>query len=159
MSAQGGLPMWLQWAWGLAGVFAFFGAIGYVLLIFWPYLRWTRAMMLRSFELGKETAEILEKIEQRVGPLVGELESLAKRGKRIMDELESELGIEKFKVDPITGKSTPIKSPTAKPGRISEIGAAVERIVKWLDPEGDPEPGEGAGELAEDDPVALRTRT
>ena len=150
--------MWLQWAWGLAGVLAFGGAIIYILGIFWPYLRWTRAMMQRSFELGLETAEILEKIEQRVGPLVRELESLVKRGKRIMDEIEPELGIEKVKVDPITGKSTPVTVPGAKPGRLSKIGASVERIVKWLDPEEDPdrEAGQGADELEEDKEFTAR---
>lgn len=151
MSAQGGLPMWLQWAWGLAGVLAFFGAIGYVLFIFWPYLRWTRMMMLRSFELALQTAKLLSAIEEKSGPIVDALEVLINRIKGILDKIEPELGLDRPWVDPITGKGRPSTRSTTPPGRIGKILGALERIVKWLDPEDgtNGEPSQGAKELDE----------
>ena len=150
--------MWLQWAWGLAGVFAFFGAIAYVLCIFWPYLRWTRAMMVRSFELALRTANLLATIQERIGPLIDAIETLVNRIKRILDEIEPELGIEQKWVDPITGKGRAVTSSSAKPGKLGKIIGGLERIIKWLDPATDPEPTNGSDELAEDDPIALRIK-
>jgi hypothetical protein len=64
MSVQSQIPSWLQWAWAIAGLVVAVGGLMWTLLILWPYIRLTRAVMTESLRLSRATAEALARLER-----------------------------------------------------------------------------------------------
>lgn len=86
MSAQHALPMWLQWAWGLAGCLAFVGALVWVFAIFWPYIKWTRKVMKKSLDLGNETATLLRDFQHEAAPVLKDGREVVQEVKRLIEK-------------------------------------------------------------------------
>lgn len=81
------IPSWLQWAWAIAGLGVAAGGLVWILFIFWPYLRWSRRMMIRSFELASDTSKVLERIKLEVSPLIEDAASAIYEVRRMVHDV------------------------------------------------------------------------
>lgn len=73
MSTAQNLPQWMQWAWALAGTSMLILAVVWALFVFWPYLRLTKKVMLRSLELSEKTADHFTKLQDELKPILEKL--------------------------------------------------------------------------------------
>lgn len=81
MNLQTALPPWLQIAWACAGVATLLGGFIWIMFIFWPYLRWSKKMMLDSFTLGQETAKEIHRLQEETKPLIEDARRLLESDK------------------------------------------------------------------------------
>lgn len=108
MNVQSAIPAWLQWAWALAGLGIAGGGLVWILGIFWPYLRWSKRMMLQSYELGHRTAEAIGRIQDRIEPII-------EKADKVLVDLRALVGDVRTRREP------------------ERAVAALERLVKWLE--------------------------
>lgn len=89
MNIQNQIPVWLQWAWALAGLIIAAGGFIWILGIFWPYLRWSKRMMIRSYELGEKTAAHLDQLQKDLEPVIRDLKDAVADAKGIASDLKT----------------------------------------------------------------------
>ncbi len=68
------LPVWLNLIWMSLSAITLIGALIWTLLIFWPYLKVTKAMQIESLNLGKESNDALQKMQEEFVPVLRDLE-------------------------------------------------------------------------------------
>ena len=123
MNVQSAIPVWLQWAWALAGLIIAAGGFVWILGIFWPYLRWSKKMMVMSYELGDKTANHLDKLQGELTPVIDDLKVAVKDVRQIVSDLrEKELE-----------KIVTIIDKISKNGGIEDTFEAIRSIPKKLD--------------------------
>jgi len=107
------IPAWLQIAWAIGGVTVAVGGILWIGLIFYPYLKLTRSVMLESLELGKKTADVLGELQKELAPMVTDAKELVREAK----ELWKERGRAERAIDAIA----------SIPGKIDELVVKLEK--------------------------------
>ena len=86
MNVQPVLPTWLQWGWALAGLGVAVGGLCWILLIFWPYLRWSKVMTMRLYDLSKDTAKTLQQFREQIEPVIRTADKVVGDVERIIRE-------------------------------------------------------------------------
>jgi len=123
VNTQTGLPLWFQCIWALASVGAFTLGIVWILVIFWPYLRWSRRMMITSLDLAKDTAKILKDVQARIEPLIEDGRAILKESRQVLETLRAR----------DLGKVEKILAQLSEHGRLDRFVAAVEKIGDKLE--------------------------
>lgn len=85
MNVQSAVPSWLQIAWACAGIGTLFGGFAWIVFIFWPYLRWSKRMMVDSYLLGQKTAERLAELQVQTKPLIDDARKLVDDARKYME--------------------------------------------------------------------------
>jgi hypothetical protein len=84
------IPPWVQYVWAAAGITVALGGVVWILFIFWPYLRWSKAVMRESLEIGKRTAAHLDQLQNELTPVIEDLRTAVADAKDMLHELRGE---------------------------------------------------------------------
>jgi len=114
------LPAWLQFAWAFAGIISVVGGVCWLLLVAWPYLRWTRRTMEETLGIGRSSAQILETIKADVVPLIADAKSVVGSIRTLVDDVKNQ--------NP--GKILEFLDKLSKDGTVERMTTAVEIIGK-----------------------------
>jgi hypothetical protein len=109
--------------WAIASVGAFTGGVVWILVIFWPYLRWSRRMMLTSLSLAEDTARILKDVQARIEPLIEDGKVILKESRQVLETLRAR----------DLGKVEKILAQLAEHDRLDRFVEAVEKIGDKLE--------------------------
>lgn len=135
MNVQSAVPAWLQICWAIAGLAVAVGGALWIAFIFYPYIKWTKRIMLESLVLGQETAKILETLKREIDPMILDLRGVVKDVREMVHGFKDRHDLEKVAaaLDQIT-----------KGGRLDETLEAIRQIPKRLERFGG---GESASEV------------
>ena len=105
------LPQWVQIAWFVASFTVAIGAGIWILFFFAPYLFWSKRIMSESLMLAKKTAEMINKIQSELAPIIEDLRDVVHRTRELMPDKDQRdrliLALEKIptKIDELTKKA------------------------------------------------------
>ena len=80
------LPMELELIWMSISAVTLMLAIIWTLVIFWPYLKKTKAIAIESLQLGKQSADHLATLQEKINPLVADTRETIDRINELVSE-------------------------------------------------------------------------
>jgi len=109
MSTQSAVPAWLQILWACCGIFTLIGGFIWILVIFYPYIRWSRRFMI---EARTESVELMEMLVRRIERLQAEILPLVADARHVVDR---------------------VKEMLEEKGPVDRAGAALEKLAAWAE--------------------------
>ena len=119
MSVQGAVPAWLQITWAIAGIGVAVGGFLWVVIVFYPYILFTKRMMVKSIELGEKTANHLVELQRDVGPLIVDAKAVIASVRTLVDDIQRQ--------DP--RRLVEFVDKLARDGTLDRITGSLEKIA------------------------------